>query len=155
MLAALLVGLGSPAARAAGSGEGVGVGIALGSPTGVTVSPQLTPALSLDLLVGQSYYRGWGSSRVMLSLDLDVIVYEIARSNTARVYAYVGGGINSWVWGSYAVEVGLEVPLGVTVNLQKVPVQVYAEVLPQWVFVSWRGPEIGASVGARWWFELR
>ena len=143
-----------PGASASGAGEGLGIGVALGSPIGLTVSPQLTSALSLDLLAGEDFYRGWSSSQVMFSADLDVIVWEIARSNPVRAYLYVGGGVDAWVWGGRSVEMGAEIPVGVSVNLQKLPLQGYVEVVPEWVFVSYMGPQVGASFGARWWFEL-
>lgn len=152
--ALLILAVSCGRAWAADAGEGLGVGLALGSPSGVTISPQLTPSLSLDFLVGQSFYDGWDASRVMFSLDVDAIVYELARTNNARLHLYVGGGVNLWLWGSSSFETGAEVPLGLAVNLQRIPLQLYGELLPQWVFVSWRGPEIGASVGGRWWFRL-
>lgn len=128
-----------------------GLGLALGSPTGITAAYELNDHNRLDLLVGQGW-EGWSYERYVVSVDDELIVADLADGSAASLSFYVGGGLNLFLRPGIDSDLGVEVPLGLSVRFKKQPFELYGEIAPGFILTEYEWFDIGGAVGGRYYF---
>jgi hypothetical protein len=132
----------------------VGLGLAVGTPTGATLKVFVTRRGAIDVLVGETWHGGWEDDDLMISVDYLAHVAEIADGSAASLDFYVGGGGNVWLGGEWAGDdrLAAEMPLGLSLRFVRAPVELFVEAVPMVIVYDFRGFEMGASGGARYYF---
>lgn len=134
----------------------VGLGLALGSPTGITAAVFVNDNANLDFLVGEGWHGdGWHDDELLLSADYDVHLVDLAKGPDARLDFYLGGGVNVWMWRSAGADIGLEMPIGLSLNFERAPVELFVELVPTFVVTDYGWFDMGGSVGGRYYFGER
>lgn len=167
-LAALLgLGLiaGAPSVRASSVGQTrkVGVGVVLGQPSGVTVKYHLTAMHAFAAQIGIGWLDGY-HFRANFDYNLHITV---ARTAEFDIPIYFGAGLSLFGWfeyhrwyfwggdeGQYRSQVGfgLRVPVGVSLNLNKVPLEAFGEIAGGFGFFPRLGGYLDGVVGVRYYF---
>jgi len=129
----------APEAQAqVGGGRNFGLGLALGYPD-VGLSANIFTGQNSIQLVGALYFNDF-SNRGALFLRGDYLFYPatLARGSAADLKFYVGPGLNLGLGlgnrGGFFL--GLEVPLGLTVQLRRAPIDIAVEFVPRVFLVN-------------------
>lgn len=145
LLALLLTGI----AGAQESDDIIGAGIVLGEPTGITAKVWGEGGLAADAAVAWSFL---GDSSLYIHTNA---LYHFRVIDTATdnfITPYVGGGV------SFRFEddlnMGLRIPVGVSWLLSVLPVEIFAEIAPGVGLIPETDFELGAGLGARFYFPL-
>lgn len=147
-----------------------GLGLELGEPSGLNGKVFVGRATAIDFGVGyayEHYYYGDG-----LHVYGDVLFHPttLVRADAFYMPFYIGGGLRFWdfdycdrnicTYGGSAV--GLRIPIGIAFDFNRVPLDIFAQLVPVIDFV--RGDyydryrdrthlAIDGSVGIRFWFK--
>ena len=163
-LAVALVALTSPAAEASqvGAGRDFGLGVTLGAPSGLSMKIFMANQHALDIAVGVGYYGG-----ASFDTHVDYHFYTKPLTRTSAfdlpLYIGVGGRFNFWFedgnrhyWGgktkSGRVGVGVRVPIGIAFHFNKVPVDLFLEIVPGLGVIPGVGFHLDGAIGARYFF---
>lgn len=131
----------------------VGLGLALGSPTGVTAAVFVSDHADLDFLVGEGWHdNGWRDDELFVSADYDVHLVDLAKGPDARLDFYLGGGVNVWLLRDIGSDLGLEMPVGLSLNFTRAPVELFVELAPTFVVTDYTWFDMGGSLGGRYYF---
>lgn len=147
--------LGSPLLFA--EGGPLGVGLVVGEPTGVSAAYRFDDAQSVQALVAWKLTSPGG---VLVAADYLFHFDDILEFEGVRIPLYAGAGAKvAFLTGDArykdsdsAFGLGLRIPLGVRWEFDKVPVEVFLEVVPGMLLLPGTIPDIGAGLGARWYF---
>ena len=121
--------LSAPALAHDGPGGPVGFGLGLGAPTGLTLElSQAGGRDGLELAFGDDAFRGTdGYAHLVYKFALA----RLARTSDVSIPFYLGvGGFvadHDRFFDDGALDVGLRVPMGLNFDLQRVPLQIFAE----------------------------
>jgi hypothetical protein len=134
-----------------------GLGFAVGAPTGLSLEMRATPWSSFELALGLDAFEDGGGHA---HLVYKVTPFDLASGPVGvPIYAGLGGYVLDRDRRlDDDIEVGVRVPVGVEVDLQHLPVQLFAELAFDLPVVRLHhtgargGLGIGACAGARWWF---
>ena len=141
----------------------VGLGGMLGLPTGLSLKYYFNPKHALAAGAGASWYYG---NHLHLHVDWNYhIMLPRAADFDLPFYVGVGGLFVFWFhdnhphwWGSTASRLdtnaglGVRVPIGIAFNLNKVPLDIFIEVVPGLGLIPNIGFFIDGAVGVRYYF---
>lgn len=133
------------------AGGKAGLGLAVGSRPGLTF--RIWPKRSF------AFNIGLGSTWLLNSLSADVSVTFVAKpsrnaANTVAALFYAGGGLRTRIWfgDPSFVELGVRVPVGVSVLVPGWKAEPFVEAAPSIVFYPNLGFDIEGLVGVRYYF---
>lgn len=146
LFAGLAIGTLVVSAGVAPAGD-FGAGIVLGEPTGLTAKLWVGERTAVDAAVAWSF-----SEEDALYLHANYL-YHFFHENPdlpKALSAYVGAG-GKIVFRS-DTELGIRVPVGLSYQLEQVPIEVFLEVAPGVLLVPDTDADIGAGIGVRYYF---
>lgn len=127
----------------------VGAGLVIGEPTGITAKVWLEEGFAWDAAIAWSFV---GDSSLYIHTNGLYHFRVLDTSGGNFLTPYVGGGL------SFRFEddlnMGLRIPFGVSWLLDEVPVEVFAEIAPGVGLIPETDFELGAGLGARFYFTL-
>ncbi len=141
----------------------LGLGGMAGNPTAFTLKYHFTPHHALTGAMGIGW---WGGHNFEMHVDYGYH-FDLARPRPLDVRMYVGGGVKFfyYFWRYYdyydpradpyrygRAGLGLRGPVGVSVNLNKVPLEIFGEIAPGVAFLPWIFFFVDGSVGVRYYF---
>lgn len=143
-----------------------GLGLELGEPTGLNGKWFLGANHALDFGVGDLYHNFYVDGDG-LHVYLDYLWHPVQLASTAdfKLPFYVGVGGRLWFFNyrcpggcDGATLFGVRVPLGIDFDLNKVPLDIFAEFVPTFDFYrNYNGRnfylDVDFSVGIRYWFD--
>ena len=142
-----------------------GLGLELGAPTGLTGKFFLSPDRALDFGIGDIYNY---FDRSGLHLYGDYLWHPVSLVSTEdfELPLYVGVGGRFWSFDNRRADntvnsasaFGFRVPVGVSFDLNNLPLDFFVQVVPVLDFYSNYTPhtiylDVDASIGARYWFN--
>lgn len=145
-----------------GNGRNFGLGVTLGAPSGLSMKYFMGQNHALDLGVGVGFFGG-----NTLSVHLDYHWHAAMLTKTSAFdlpfYIGVGGRFNFWFkdeyhhyWGgeshSGRIGAGVRVPFGIAFHLNKVPLDIYLEIVPGLGVFPGVGAFLDGAVGVRYFF---
>ena len=127
--------------------HGFGVGALLGEPIGASFKAWLSDKTALDAGVAHSFYDedGW-----QIHTDYLWHNYDLLSGGGGRIPVYYG--IGGRIKFAEDTEFGVRLPVGVSYMLDRMPVDVFAEVAPILGVAPGLRFDFSAGVGARYWF---
>lgn len=157
--------------RSFGDGSGYvangkfGLGIELGEPTGLNGKWFYSPSRALDFGLGALYHNYYVDGDGF-HLYLDHLWHPVELTSNAdfKLPFHVGVGGRLWFFNyrcggacDSAALFGIRVPLGIDFDLNKVPLDIFAQLVPTFDFYrNYRGRDFylafDFSVGIRYWF---
>lgn len=167
LVAALLIAAAAAAPSTAsasevGTSRKFGLGVTLGAPSGLSMKIFLAKMHALDIAIGAGWY---GGASLDTHLDYHFYATQLTRTSAFELPLYVGigGRFNFWFkdedhhyWGgakhSGRVGVGVRVPVGIAFHLNKVPVDVFLEIVPGVGLFPGVGFHLDGAIGARYYF---
>jgi hypothetical protein len=127
----------------------IGAGLILGEPTGLTAKVWLEKGLALDAAVAWSF------------LDESALYIHSNALYHFRVLDTTGGNfLTPYVGGGAAfrfqddLNIGLRIPVGISWLLDAAPVEIFAEIAPGVGIIPETDLELGAGIGARYYFPI-
>ena len=141
-----------------------GLGLELGAPTGIVGKYFISADHALDFGVGDIYsYR----NRFGLHIYADYLFHPVSLVSTAdfELPLYVGIGGRFWDFedrsgdvNDSAFALGLRVPVGVSMDFNTVPLDLFVQLIPIFDLYFNYGAhgaalDINASIGIRYWFN--
>ena len=164
VLALGCLGLSSRSAHASeiGSSRKIGVGGMLGAPTGLSLKVYFNPRHALDFGLGVGY---WGGATVLVHGDYK-LHFTLARTQDFDLPLFVGVGVkltvwftdhDHWYWGNYGghegyLGVGIRVPVGISFNLNRLPLDFFLEIVPGVGLYPGIGVFLDGAIGLRYYF---
>jgi hypothetical protein len=144
-----------------------GLGLELGEPTGLNGKLFLTPNQAIDFGIGDLYHNFYvDGDGIHLYFDYMWHPFEITQNESFKLPFYVGLGGRVWFFDyscrggvcSSASIIGLRVPLGMTFDLNNVPLDIFLQFVPTLDFYrNFNGRsvylDVDFSVGIRYWFS--
>ncbi len=135
---------------------GLGVGVLLGEPVSLSVAYRPDERQSIQLVQGWSF----GQKRMHTGIDYLYTSTEIPADETLglRYPVYVGVGLRARLFGSSTVAAqergnfGFRFPVGVGVEPDNLPMEVYFEMAPVWVLMPTSHGGFDGAIGARLYF---
>ena len=136
-----------------GGGDGtvniIGAGIILGEPSGLTAKVWLEQGLALDAAVAWSFL---GESSLYIHSNALYHFRVLDTSGGNFLTPYVGGGVAFRFQDD--LNIGLRIPVGISWLLDAAPVEIFAEIAPGVGIVPETDFELGAGLGARYYFPI-
>ncbi|HSR96540.1 MAG TPA: DUF3996 domain-containing protein [Kofleriaceae bacterium] len=141
-----------------------GLGLELGAPTGINGKYFLSSDRALDFGVGDIYsYR----NRFGLHIYADYLFHPVSLASTPdfELPLYVGIGGRFWDFedrsgdiNDSAFALGLRVPVGLSLDFNNVPLDLFVQLIPIFDLYFNYGAhgaavDINASIGIRYWFN--
>lgn len=141
--------LGAISASAHAEDNALGLGIILGEPTGISANYKFQPNRSVDMALAYDfdddfYFHSTYLFRHPKSLDLG--------ASDLGWYAGIGGRFE---WDDHdedEISLGVRGSLGGSLEFKKYPVEVFAELAPVMDIVEETDFDLGAALGARYYF---
>jgi len=141
-----------------------GLGLELGEPTGITGKYFLSPDHALDFGVGDIYNY---SNRYGLHLYADYLFHPVSLAGTEdfELPFYVGLGGRFWDFEDRSTQpfnsafaFGFRVPVGLALDFNNLPLDVFFQIVPVLDFYSGYRPhsvylDFDVSLGVRYWFN--
>lgn len=139
-----------------------GLGLELGAPFGLNGKYFLSGDRALNFGIGaDGYYQ---RDRDGLHLYLDYLWHPISLANPPefKLPFYIGVGGRLWnfdddEFGDEGVAFGIRIPIGIAMDFNNVPLDVFFQITPVLDFYSGYRDNAGfwldASIGARFWFD--
>lgn len=127
----------------------IGAGIILGEPSGLTAKVWLEQGLALDAAVAWSF-QGDSSLYIHSNALYHFRVLDTTGGNFLT--PYVGGGVAFRFQDD--LNIGLRIPVGISWLLDAAPVEIFAEIAPGVGIVPETDFELGAGIGARYYFPI-
>lgn len=158
----LLAAAGSAPAQASevGTQRKFGLGGMLGAPNGLSMKYYLGQKHALDFGAG----FGWWGAAIYVHADY-LFHIELTKTEHFDLPLYIGVGPKLTVWFSDHhpaywggkkkdghLGIGVRVPIGIAFNLNKVPLDVFLEVVPGVGFFPGVGAYLDGAVGVRYYF---
>ena len=131
----------------ADSNHSVGLGIILGEPTGVTMKFWNRQTVAFDVGAAWSITRG---GYFQLHGDMLFHNFNLFRVDTGRMALYYGFG--GRVKFADDLTVSLRVPVGISYEFEKTPVELFLEVVPMLDLIPSTEVDMGGAVGFRYYF---
>ncbi len=162
-------GSGLAQASEIGHSKKFGIGGILGQPTGFTLKYHFTPNHALTAAVG---FGWWGGTNFHTHVDYGYH-FDLTKPEPFDLRMYVGGGVKFFYfpWDRYnvydrycppndpychdnygRVGIGIRAPVGITFNLNKIPLEIFGELAPGLAFLPWIYFFVDAAVGVRYYF---
>jgi hypothetical protein len=163
-LSLLLTFAASNAAHATqvGHGRDFGLGVTLGAPSGLSLEFFLNPKHAINVAVGSGFY---GGHALQVHVDYQWYVAKLTQTSAFELPLYIGlgGRFNFWYsesdhhyWGgdkhNGRIGAGLRVPIGIDFQLNKVPLDIFVEVVPGLGVFPGVGVFVDGAVGVRYYF---
>lgn len=130
-----------------------GAGIIAGEPTGLSMKGYLAKQLSLDAIAAWSFNDK--AFTIIGDALYDIFDIKIDESRITLPF-YAGGGariaVKSDKRGNNDTIFGVRVPVGVAVQWEKYPVEVFGEIAPGIDMVPSTGFDLSGGVGVRYYF---
>lgn len=127
-----------------------GVGVVVAGPTGLTA--EYIYGKNKDIAAS----LGWNESSFHLNLDHHWNKKNWVKVDGVGINVYLGLGLRWINWQSRdsetASEIGLRVPFGIQHIFREVPIQIFFELAPAFVFVDHTGLVFDIALGARYFF---
>lgn len=143
-----------------------GLGLELGEPTGLSGKLFLQPDQAIDFGVGDIYHHYYGGDGLHLYFDYLWHPVSLASTEAFELPFYVGIGGRTWFFDyacgpntcNGAEAFGIRVPLGVSFDLNSVPLDIFIQLVPTLDFFRDYAPhnvylDVDFSVGIRYWFS--
>ena len=153
ILTVLLASLLSISAQASESWSGLGIGIIAGSPTGVTFKNWTSETTAIDLSAEWTT-----SSNDQFHIHADHLIHDFnmikadgIAGSLALYYGY-GGVIKLNEGKKKDTVLGIRVPVGLSLLLNKQPVELFIEVAPTLEVVPDTKLNVNAAIGGRFYF---
>jgi len=143
--------VGSPPSPYGPEGKRFGLGLYVGEPTGLTFKGYLASRLAIDGVGAWSFVR----DAVTLVFDVTYEILDIPiQSQSVTVPFYVGAGTKIGIntGPRDRTEFTIRVPLGVAVQWENAPVEVFFEVAPGVDLSPETEFDISGGIGARFYF---
>lgn len=140
----VLLGLFSLSISAQDSGWGIGV--IMGEPTGFAAKTWLSRNDALDAGVGWMFSRAWFHTHI----DYLRHIHNVIPVTEGQFSVYFGAGPRFGIGKDFSF--GARFPGGILYMFDSVDLDLFAEVVPGVQFVPRAEFEMGAGIGARWWF---
>lgn len=139
-----------------GRAVGLGVGILLGEPVALSVAYRPDERQTIQLVQGWSF----GQKRMHTGVDYLYTPTEIPADETLglRYPVYVGVGLRGRFFGTSTTAAqergnfGFRFPVGVAVEPDNLPLEVYFEMAPVWVVAPVSHGGFDGEIGARLYF---
>lgn len=166
LLTATLVTLASlqPAhASKVGTSNKFGIGGMLGAPTGLSMKYFFHKQHAIDIGIGFGWF---GHASLFIHVDYKFHIY-LTKNQHFELPLYFGVGPKLFIWfhdhchyywGGKAhcrdgyIGFGVRVPIGVAFHFNKVPLDVFLEIVPGVGFFPWFGMFLDGAVGVRYYF---
>jgi len=131
-----------------------GLGIVLGEPTGITAKGYLTKALAIDVVGAWSFVNNGATILGDATYDFFDLPVD---SDVITVPFYAGAGAKVVINGnqqhrSDRSSFGVRIPVGLAIQWQKYPVELYLEVGPGIELAPETEADISGGLGARYYF---
>jgi len=141
---------------AEGRAMGLGVGVLLGEPVALSIAYRPDERQSFQLVQGWSF----GQKRMHAGIDYLFTATEIPADETLGLSypVYVGIGLRGRFFGTSTVAAqergnfGFRFPVGVGVEPEELPLEVYFEMAPVWVIAPISHGGFDGEIGARLYF---
>ena len=163
-LTLVAAGLTSGTAHASeiGNSKKFGIGGMLGAPTGLSLKYYFNQRHALDFGLGIGF---WGGATLYLHGDYK-FHFMLTKASHFDLPLYIGVGAKLTVWftdhdhtywgdndahGGY-LGFGIRVPIGVSFNLNKLPLDVFLEIVPGVGLFPGIGAFVDGAVGVRYYF---
>ena len=152
----------SAAASEVATSKKLGIGGMLGAPTGLSLKYYISPKHALDFGVGLGF---WGHAALYVHGDYK-FHFMLTKHSAFDLPLYIGVGVKLTVWfndhdhhywgdndahGGY-LGVGVRVPIGIAFNLNKLPLDVFLEIVPGVGLFPGIGAFVDGAVGVRYYF---
>lgn len=160
----LITWLEAPSARASEVGQSrkFGLGGMIGQPTGFTIKYFFKPQHAIQAALGVGW---WGGHNLHIHADYAYHWYP-TRQPGFDLGVYLGGGLKFFVfyyhynpyWDDdrWSIDsragLGLRIPVGVSFHVNKVPLDVFLEIVPGMIFLPWLDVLVDGGVGVRYYF---
>jgi len=164
LITVAVIGAGAPGLAEASDvahGRKFGLGIMLGQPTALTIKYHFTPNHALTAAVGVGW---WGGHNFHIHCDYGYH-FDLTKQSGFDLRMYVGGGVKFfyYYWDYYnyydrhwdhhgRAGIGIRVPVGISFNINKVPLEVFLEIVPGMAFLPWIGFFVDGAIGVRYYF---
>lgn len=128
-----------------------GLGVYVGEPTGLTLKGYLTERAAIDGIAAWSFKH----ETVTLIGDLNYEIFDIPVSSSVislPFYLGVGGKLELNSGRNDEIEVGVRVPIGVAVQWNTAPIEVFLEVVPCLELVQETDFDLMGGLGIRFYF---
>jgi hypothetical protein len=129
------------------SNHSFGLGIMLGEPTGITAKVWNRQTVAFDAGAAWSFV---GSTFFQVHGDLLFHNFNLFRVETGRMALYYGAGAR--VKFADTTTVSLRVPIGISYEFEKTPVELFLEVVPMLDLVPSTDVSMAGAVGFRYYF---
>ena len=129
------------------SNHNIGLGIILGEPTGISFKIWNRQTVAFDAgaawsIVDEKHFQVHG--------DLLFHNFGLFRVETGRMALYYGVGAR--VWFASDTIVSLRVPVGLSYEFEKTPVEIFLEIVPMLDLIPSTEVGMGGAVGFRYYF---
>ncbi len=129
------------------SNHNIGLGIILGEPTGISFKIWNRQTVAFDAgaawsIVDEKHFQVHG--------DLLFHNFSLFRVETGRMALYYGVGAR--VWFASDTTVSLRVPVGLSYEFEKTPVEIFLEIVPMLDLIPSTEVGMGGAVGFRYYF---
>jgi hypothetical protein len=129
------------------SNHNIGLGIILGEPTGISFKIWNRQTVAFDAgaawsIVDEKHFQIHG--------DLLFHNFGLFRVETGRMALYYGVGAR--VWFASDTIVSLRVPVGLSYEFEKTPVEIFLEIVPMLDLIPSTEVGMGGAVGFRYYF---
>lgn len=127
----------------------IGAGVILGEPTGLTAKVWLEQGLALDAAVAWAFVE-----ESSLYIHSNALYHFRVLDTTGGNFLtpYVGGGVAFRFRDD--LNIGLRIPVGISWLLDVAPVEIFAEIAPGVGIIPETDFELGAGLGARYYFPI-
>jgi hypothetical protein len=147
-IALVLILLGCLAGLAqASTNRNIGLGVILGEPTGVSFKIWNRQTVAFDAGAAWSIVD---EKNFQIHGDLLLHNFNLFKVETGRMALYYGVGAR--VWFSSDTVVSLRVPVGLSYEFEKTPVELFLEVVPMLDLIPATDVSMGGAVGFRYYF---
>ncbi len=135
------------------SNHNVGLGIMLGEPTGISFKMWNRQTVAWD---GGAAWSFVGGKYFQIHGDFLLHNFNLFRVETGRMALYYGAGArlkfgNSDSTGS-SVVLSLRVPIGISYEFERTPVELFIEVVPMLDLIPQTEPNMAGAIGFRYYF---
>jgi hypothetical protein len=152
LISIALAALALPSAATAheGTGGNLGLGVGVGSPTALSIALAPVPWSAFELAIGLPALDE-GNTYAHLVYEVDAL--RLASGPSVIVPLYLGAG--GFVRDVGYTDFGARIPLGVSFNFERAPIQIFAEAALEAVLASDVSHDhplaLDGYVGARFW----
>jgi hypothetical protein len=138
----------------AASNHNLGLGIMLGEPTGISFKLWSKPTMAWDAGAAWSFV---GGKYFQIHGDFLLHNFNIFRVETGRMALYYGAGARIKFagqdeFGDGSTVVSLRVPIGLSYEFEKTPVELFIEVVPMIDIIPATEANMAGAIGFRYYF---